>query len=338
MFNSLSFSVSSRSLLGLSLCAVLIGPEYTEAQEALSSKIYFQPRVEFGVLDYSHTRDAFVNAEVQVLLPSGPQAQRLSMEKFTFSDMIPFIGVGATVFVDRFYFDVNAIRDLGGETDVDVSAFIGSTNNTLLDAVRFDMQSDRLTRRDYNLAVGYATPIDGLSVFAGYRQGKLEATFDDRWTASRVTSDDTDTQRYTAIRRFHFDLEQKGPFVGLSYAWPVETRHLNGVLSSSFAVGFLDGEIDQRAEDSIVVESDRPGVPVGAPAGDSSLANDRITGDTIGVTLGVKWSGTTPVDNLFYSLGIAGYRFDFSATDATIAKVDFSETQITYKLGLSYLF
>jgi hypothetical protein len=216
---------------------------------------------------------------------------------------MPFVGGGATAFLDRFFVDVYA-----------QAAYDGEDTDTLQNAQIFsnDFQNRKIDRewdrQEYSISGGYAVT-DNVAIFAGYRLS--ETNFEDRTTIF-----DIGTQS-TSFADIDVDYEQEGPFVGGTFQVPVEQGFLVGAMSANLGIAFVDGEVKQDVR--------------GGPSA-------SFEGDTVGLTVGFSWKGLI-TDNLRYTVGIDGYRYEFDADESEdFQGADFSETIIRGTVGLSYAF
>jgi hypothetical protein len=106
----------------------------------------------------------------------------------------------------------------------------------------------------------------------------------------------------------------------------VDQGFLRGYLSGNVAIAFLMADLKERASNTTT------------DTGESlpSVRKDREFGnsDTVGISLGMSWWGSTPIQNLQYLVAADGYVYSYSDNQDQ----DISETVIRFKLGLSYYF
>jgi hypothetical protein len=263
---------------------------------------------------------------------------------------MPTLGGGLTFFVDRFFIDFSAQRAFNG-SDNDKSTFssfregnlrVGDPNIFVNDERDYDADFDR---DDYAISLGYSIT-DQLAVYAGYKWSKADFKFNTSGSVDYLATpsfilqtgenDFVDNLDGTTASRFDYDVKYDGPFVGLTYGLNVDQSYLKGNFSFNFAVAFLDGKTKQKVKsDSVTITSidgiDRPPFTV-----DLEEANFKTEGDTIGLTFGVNWRGSTPIEGLSYSLGVNAYNYQFDANNSE--DPDFSETTVGFKAGVAYSF
>jgi hypothetical protein len=156
-----------------------------------------------------------LDTSVQPRINTGAMYYKLDVEDtFAVDDTMPFVGGGATAFIDRFYVDLYAQGAFSGNDDLQQIQ-----GTTLSRAVTIDWD-----RAEYSASVGYSVT-DNWSVFAGYRRSDMEFDFSDTNTT-------------------FFDYENDGPFVGATYGLPIKINEwLDGTLAVNAAVARFDGEI-----------------------------------------------------------------------------------------------
>ncbi len=294
----------------------------------------FQPRLKTGTQYYKYTQDAFVNPPKD---PAGIFPDVLS--DIEFSDILPFIGGGLTLFIDRIFadFDIQHAFDGQDSDRFSTRAFaqgVGPTATPTLFGTDTQLNTD-FDRTDWAVSLGYSVT-DSFIVFAGYKRAKTDYDAD---LTGEVTGFQVNNLAPipfltgSLIGKFDQELEYDGPFVGMHYTWEIKQGFfLEGVVDGNFAVAFMDGSVDLAITDTFVTNQTGAVVPVDFQSFISQQGN--LKGDTVGLSLGLFWKGFTPVDGLIYSVGIAGYRYDFDS-DKT---ADFSETQVRFDLGLAYAF
>jgi hypothetical protein len=154
-----------------------------------------------------------LDVNVQPRINTGAMYYELDVEDtFALDDVLPFIGGGATVFMDRFYVDVYGQGAYSGGDELQQLQ-----GDDLAQPVDIDWD-----RAEYSAAAGFLVT-ENLSVFAGYRRSETEFELPDG---------------------DFFDYENDGPFVGANYGWPLSLNEwLEGTLSFNLAAAQFDGEI-----------------------------------------------------------------------------------------------
>ena len=157
-------------------------------------------------------------------------------------------------------------------------------------------------RQDTNLTIGHPV-LDKLTLFGGYRTGATKIFYSPTNDSLRTTS--------------------QGFFVGGSTSYPVSKTT---VLGFSLAIASLEGKVSLRE-----------------PLVDTSaftvidLADD-VTGNAVGYSLGLNWSGEISQDTSF----IVAYKFQrYEFEDADNhggTDIDFNETFSTVSVGVSHFF
>ena len=186
-------------------------------------------------LVFAPTTASALDLSVQPRVNTGAMYYELDVEDtFAVDDTLPFVGGGATAFIDRFYVDLYAQGAFSGNDD--------------LQEVQGRPQPPGLTidwdRAEYSAAVGYSIT-DNWSVFAGYRRSDMEFDFSDTNTT-------------------FFDYENDGPFVGATYGLPITVnKWLDGTLAVNLAVARFDGEITSPGAGGLNVTGDTVGVTSG---------------------------------------------------------------------------
>lgn len=255
-----------------------------------SSEFAVQPRVNLGVTFYEFEQEAGF-----AIVPNGDPATRFDIfgpsGSRSLGDTMPFIGLGATLFRDKFFVDVYAQRAMNGDDT--------GTQDQFPPLIR-DRDDASFDREEYSISIGYAV-VENLALYAGYRETSTEFDIDTERTIIGITpADDIVTFEVTEL-----DYEQNGFFVGGNYGWPISNK---GALALNLGVAFIDGKVKEDFGET--------------------------TGETVGITLGMSWTGPLPVENLNYTVGIDGYRYDFEADED--AGLDFSETVIRVSAGVAY--
>ena len=289
-----------------------------------------QPRFKIGVQFYEFEQKVITDGESQFTT---------ILDNTKFSDWLPLINGGTTLFIDRFFLDFNALYSFDGnsETGFGGQTFVkggGSDGNLLVDAVfqnagRINADFERF---ELSVSAGFEV-LDNLVLFGGYKYaetnfsggitGKLDTFRVDDNSPLRLFSGDL-------IGGVNIDFDFKGPFVGVNYIWPIQQGFLNGGLSFNFATAFL--------KNNTKLDFSRLGVKTvlgNVQTLDISHNDERNffirRGDATGYSFGIGWQGLTPVNNLTYMMGATGYLYQFDNSDT-------NETQVRLDFGLTYAF
>lgn len=287
--------------------SIVTTPLSTEAESSsqevpVGSGVIFQPRVWTGAMNLKH--DMLRNT---ISLEGGKQIPQRPA-RINFESTMPILGVGATLVYKRFFLDgyvqkTSTAKDKATDTyDLPSS---GTKKTATTDA---DYEFER---EDYSASLGYRVT-DRFIVFGGYRSG--QTSYDEK--ATSFTSDPKDGKRVSSTSR---EFKAQGPFVGLSYSYPVSER---GQLGFNVGYAKLDGEYTQT-------EADTP-------------ANS-----TSGLTYGINWKGSL-YKNLSYGLSLDKYDYEFSelkysSRDKNQVVVSnhtlsIKDEILTFKFTLSYTF
>jgi hypothetical protein len=242
------------------------------------------------------------------VLGSGGEVFGRPSSEFNVSDIMPFIGGGATLFVNRFFVDAYVQRAFSGDDQ--------STFDTLLfdapdvgDIVTRQQLEDEWERDEYSISAGYAVT-DNFSLFAGYRHAETE--FDEKGSVTGFPlGENVPIGPDIPINRT-LNFENDGPFVGGRYGWRIGDL---GIVGLNLGIALVDGEFTEQ------------NVPT-------------TKGDTLGTTVGLSWTAPLPAFEGFnYLISIDGYQYSFEADDPPgVDLPDFSENVVRASAGVSYLF
>ncbi len=177
---------------------------------------------------------AALDLTVQPRINTGAMYYELDVEDtFKVDDTLPFVGGGATAFIDRFYVDFYAQGAFSGNDELQQLR-----GEDLPPGVTIDWD-----RAEYSASAGYALT-DRFSVFAGYRRSDMEFNLRDG---------------------AFFDYQNDGPFLGANYGLPVNINEwLNGTLALNLAVARFAGEIEFSDVPLPSVTGDTVGFTAGA--------------------------------------------------------------------------
>jgi hypothetical protein len=257
-----------------------------------------QPRLTGGLMYYEFEQDAVFSFNESSLF--GPLGSR------ALSDVMPFVGGGATFFSNKFFLDVYAQGAFSGQDESIQQS--GDLINQTLTEVQSDSDWDR---QEYAASVGYAVT-DNFALFAGYRVSDTE--FDLVNSVTRIQLPGNVASPVPSFTQT-LDYEQDGPFLGGSYSWRYGDT---GSLRLNLGIAFVSGDLQASPQ----------------------AGTGRVEGDTVGTTLGLAWTAPLPVlESLNYTVGVDGYQFSFEGDDTEgIDVADFSETIVRASAGVSYLF
>lgn len=316
---------------------------------ANAADLSFQPRLEAGVMYYSFESEA-----VSITQASDPVAfnapGNFTQQAFKYGDNLPFIGVGGTFYLNRFFLDLSGQYAFDGKDreTISYSSFGYSYNDELTYFGHYVAQPTHnasFERRDMAVSLGYAFTRQ-FSLFVGYKKAKTEFTTLFEGPMNAVYDDvDPDRDFSSGILIWgedDYSFEYEGPFVGAIYGWDFsQGRIIKGMLTANLALAHLEGEVvlnqqrgymrliwldDQQFSESITLSLENGGM---ANRYDSK-------GSTLGFTIGVGWRGLTALEGLSYFIGISGYRYEFDADNDE--QSDINETAVVYKGGLCYTF
>lgn len=292
----------------------------------------------------------FESGPISVTIPSEPVAGNtgfsFSQQSFDYSDNMMVIGLGGTIFLNRFFLDISGQSAADGDDRATVSLSAFQTQDPSTAYLSSDpLYQASFDRTDIAVSLGYAVSRH-FSVFAGYKKNKTEfdTTYEGPFTM--VIHDTADAIPFDTLKgrlwgTAEFDFEYDGPFIGAVQGWEfTKDYYFSGVLTASLALAYLDSEVvaDRRSVQMALTSIDGVDVPertVGIV--DQGFANRLdTTGETLGITIGLGWRGATAVEGLSYAIGVSGYRYEFDADDD--AQSDINETALVYKVGLSYSF
>jgi hypothetical protein len=267
--------------------------------------ITYEPRLQAGIIDYTFEQKSVVDASNKEF--------EVRDHGFKLVTTMPFVGVGTTLFADKFFLDFYVQKAFSGSDMATNSIdFIGQEGSGRLDVI----MDAKLERDEYSVSMGYALGRQW-ALFGGYRKSKT--SFSHNLTF--------DVRTGTGSGKRDADFNQDGFFLGGVYALPV--GEYSG-LSFTAALANFNGKYDSRGN-LVFGETYYP-------------TGILFNGDTIGLNLGATWRGRI-LNNLNYTLGIDGYSYNFDAkkvqtfTDGlSSVAADLSESVLRFSAGLSYQF
>jgi hypothetical protein len=316
----------------------------------VAGDVSFQPRLEAGLMHYSFESEAINEHQLSLPVPLN-SGTGYTQNAFEYSDTLPFIGVGGTFFLNRFFLDFSGQYAYNGEdtTPIIYSAYA-------IDSIDFDtpyvntyfMAMDTshtasIDRRDMAVSLGCALT-RRLSLFAGYKWAEthFDTAYQGRYSAVDYNSDSvldgSSAGRIWGEANYRF--EYAGPFVGAVQSWECgQGGFLDGMLTANLALAHLEGKVVLERMDQYLVLESMDGQPVPEVirhVGESGSVRINTKGDTWGLTMGIGWRGRTAVEGLSYFLGLNGYRYEFGAEENN--QSDINETAVILKAGLAYIF
>jgi hypothetical protein len=310
--------------------ALAILPQWANALD-----LTLQPRFKTGIQYYEYEQEPF-QSPARDPLGRFPNTQ----SGLGFSDWLPFVSAGVSLFVDRFFIDIEGQKSYAGR---DQSEFSNQNFLTAGGPFRSDTvlqtranQDSEFDRVEWSISVGLEV-IDHLAVFAGYKNAQTSL---DTSLRGVLNGFDAQTGAINPLfagpwtgrldQRFDYD----GPFIGATYYFPIQHGFLDGALSFNFAAAFMEGTVNLNFRD-VVVNTAAGAIPLDFQSfsqtqGRGSFSN--LKGDNVGFSFGAAWRGLTQYTGLTYLLGVAGYRYEFDS-DTT---PNFSENQVRLDFSIAY--
>jgi len=265
--------------------------EVPELPASTSSNFFFQPRVWVGATNHnlSYNTQSFLDGKLK------------STEHTDVKVTIPMVGLGTTFVYNRFFLDMYVQKNVDKGNDT-------KSPNRSAGGISITAQDQFVEREDYSAALGYRIS-DRWTGFAGYRMGK---------TVYDEVNKRSDGKSLSTENTF----EASGPFVGLSYTYPISNY---GQLGVNVGYAQLDGEYNQ------------------------TFATQPYLGSSTGLTYGINWRGKIH-KSLGYGISVDRYEysFDFDPLFGEVTTVDgkkptksvmeAQEKFLTFKFTLSYTF
>ena len=311
----------------------------------MARDISFQPRLDCGVMYYEF--------ESEVSSWVVPRTADFTKSAFSYSDYMPFVSTGGTLFMNRFFLDLNWQYAFDGQDSESIakSMYLHDeydedhqfwNSHYLADLSNNTVEIDR-----HDIAISFGTTLTHrLSLFAGYKWAKTQ--FDETYggPVSVQFYDKIDDKadylggRFWGKSTFKFDYH--GPFVGFIQGWNFsQARLLKGTLTANMALAYLTGKVTNDKGTEYISATWVDDQPVSEPTtsvltNSSSGSRNDTEGDALGLTVGFGWRGLTALEGLSYTVGISAYRYEFDAK--TVAEPNINETAVNFKLGLAYIF
>ena len=201
------------------------------------------------------------------------------------------------MFADRFFFDGYVQYAFEGSDRF--NQVIGDADATRTPSLITDFTSNDadIERLEYAISLGYSVA-EQTALYVGVKGARTE--FDVNSTGEQFQAG---SSAGTFNQKLDLEFSYIGPFVGGTHAWNLE----KGSIAANVGVAFLWSKFEQTVD---------------------GVGNPDIDGNSIGLNFGVSWIGLTPVEQLTYSLGIKGYKYDFEADEANVG--DTKETAVTF--------
>jgi hypothetical protein len=318
---------------------------------ANAARLSLQPRLEVGVMSYSFESEQISDTYVSDPVPQN-NGLNYTQQLFEYNGNLNFIGVGGTIFLGRFFLDVSGqyARDGQDRETVGYSGYLildydedSQYVNTSFMAAEpvHDVSFDR---QDMALSLGYSFGSQS-SIFVGYKwtTTQFDTTYQGPLSLVNYNIDD-DLDGPAGGRVWgdaQFSFVYQGPFIGAVQGWDFRPcRLIQGIFTTRLALAYLHGKVSlDRHTDyvSITWVGDQQVPETVREIEGGGVANRYDTkGDSVGLTLGIAWRGSTKVDGLSYNIGISGYRYEFDAQDNS--QSDINETCLVYKIGIAYVF
>jgi len=239
------------------------------------------------------------------------------------------VGGGATLFANRFFFDVYLQNAFSGSDSASNPLESSEFDQDLSLPVINNIINSKFDREEYSLSIGYAVGSEW-ALFVGYRASKT--SFNDTIGFAEDLVLQTDVGSFpatiTGSGKRSNDFKQDGYFLGGAYAFIIGEH---AVVTFNAALAVLDGKYDSRGDMDITAAT----TTENPTSTESVSVGFDFDGDTAGLNLGVTWKGRI-AESLGYSLGVNGYSYNFDAKEKDVA--DLSESVLRFSGGLSYQF
>ena len=310
-----------------------LGTEGASSSQEVSvgSGIIFQPRVWTGAMNLKHTA-----LNTTVVTENGKPSGSPFTSNIDLESTMPVLGIGMAFSFKRFILDGYVQKTSSGKDETVVNRagaaqnFIGDQDLTGLNLtnevhVSFFPKTEKTSydveREDYSISLGYQVT-DRFVVFGGYRSG--QTSYDQLVKTAILPLNGGITSETIDDRSTSFKFKASGPFLGLSYNYPISER---GQLGFNVAYAQLDGEY---------------GIT------EKGARETKMTNSTSGLTYGITWRGTL-YKNLSYGLSLDKYDYEFSelkfsssmSSDGSFIgnhTLSVKDEILTFKFTLSYAF
>lgn len=312
-------------------------------QSVFAFNFRLQPRIETGVLYYKFDQRALAEFSMDALgSPQGAITNVISDLKLSY--VMPSVSVGLTAFFDRLFLDVTVQRAFNGNDNGHFNSYTLLQEDALPPLLtagtlaQTDISIDsNLERTETAISLGYGVT-DHFVLYAGYK--RAESDFHQKLTGALQLSRTSDLMPIPELTgpfsgSLDFEFTYDGPFGGAAYTWEIDQGRFKGNLSGNIGVAFLRGETNNNFKEFILTNQFGVSTPIDLNSLDRRpVGLSDLKGDAVGLSLGLTWMGFTPIDGLIYSLGVAGYRYDFESDQTQ----DFTEVLARVSVGLAYAF
>lgn len=304
-----------------------------------------QPRLETGVMYYAiEFGSESKTVPVRQFETSGYNETRQQVE---YSDTVGFVGCGATLFIkDRFFIDLSGHYASDGSdiTSGSYSEYSERHSDEIPEsfyASEAFVYDGQFSRKDHAISLGYAVT-RRFSVFVGYKWAEVDLDAAVSGSIQLFSLDDLGTPsdgnwsaRGVIVGQEHCSFDYSGPFIGGAHEWSLgRDSGFGGLLSINAGVAHLNSKLERKISGTSSITS-LNGAPPPEPISSPYWENREAKGETLGLTLGINWSGLTPLNNLFYSVALSGYRYQFDSNES--ASPNTNESVLSLKFGLVYL-
>ena len=159
---------------------------------------------------------------------------------FKWSDNLPFVGIGATMYYGKLSGELYAQISDKGQADYFTSARFGSSTYTTVYDVDFK-------RTEYSALLSYEI-FNNISIFGSYKVAELEVNRIDTQQVSRDNETTGTVYDPLTRKKSYTNFKTKGPALGIAYSYHISDDVGLGV---SFAYGWLNGT---RKQDNVASE------------------------------------------------------------------------------------
>lgn len=295
---------------------------FAEDDVGFFNQLQITPKLSLGYMKYSYEYGyynrnpypVFGEDGEPVLDENGKEVTRVTKEDsegWEFGGNLPLLSLGLNLRYKQFFVDLLIQRTLSA-TDKEIHKAIPSSQEGI-DYVFQDDTGYEFKRRDYALTIGYSLsdyvslmPQDNLSIFAGYKVGQTKYNRKVRYIYGSVQSDRTETSSD--------EYKTSGPFVGLSYGWPM----WGGMLGLNASIAQYNGESNYN----LSIDGEKRLTSV-------------VDGNTLTYAYGVNWSKILTESTILVA-SFDTHRYDFEKSNNDGEVFSFEESMYTVKISLLY--